>query len=113
LQEDRQELSGKCLRVWQAVKATFAAPDNTELASARDHVNARDVCELFLELPDKTYYAQYYHLIKRPIAMNVILRRIQALEYEEMRQFHQDFSLLFSNAFEYNADGIQLFDIYV
>lgn len=106
-------MSRKCLRVWQAVKSTFVGPDHTEVLNARDQANARNVCELFLELPDKTFYVEYYLLIKKPIAMNVILRKIQSLEYDAMRQFHQDFCLMFSNAFQYNADGIGVFEYFI
>jgi hypothetical protein len=91
--EERKIMNEKCLTICKEVKDTW--------------INGRLISELFIDLPDKTLYQHYFLLIKKPISINIILRKLQYCEYENARQFHNDFSLLFSNAFEYNADGMR------
>ncbi|KAI8907997.1 SNF2 family N-terminal domain-containing protein [Gorgonomyces haynaldii] len=61
--------------------------------------------ELFWSLPDKTTYADYYVIIKDPIAMDMIKARINSAYYKSVDQFKQDFDLMFSNAQTYNQEG--------
>ncbi|KAL1920244.1 uncharacterized protein VTP21DRAFT_1390 [Calcarisporiella thermophila] len=65
----------------------------------------RKRCELFLELPSKKIYPQYYVIIQRPIAMDIINRRIHSPYYKTIAQFRDDFHLMFNNARTFNEEG--------
>ncbi|ORY08109.1 hypothetical protein K493DRAFT_343669 [Basidiobolus meristosporus CBS 931.73] len=65
----------------------------------------RQRCLLFLELPSKKMYPQYYTMIKQPIAMDIIRKRMKANHYRDLNQFRDDFHLMFSNARTFNEEG--------
>ncbi|KAJ1764763.1 ATP-dependent DNA helicase Snf21 [Coemansia sp. RSA 1843] len=62
-------------------------------------------CDLFLELPSKRDYPDYYVIIRRPIAMKAIRRNVKAHRYASVRDFHRDWLLMFNNARTYNEEG--------
>jgi ATP-dependent helicase STH1/SNF2 len=62
-------------------------------------------CELFLELPSKVDFADYYQIITNPIALDMIERRINSPYYKSMDEFVADFKLMCSNARTYNVEG--------
>ncbi|WLF77488.1 hypothetical protein PVL30_001206 [Lodderomyces elongisporus] len=57
----------------------------------------------FIKLPSKKFYPDYYHLIKRPVSVNEIQKRVN-LRYtgESTSEFLDDFKLLWENAATYN-----------
>lgn len=61
--------------------------------------------ELFLQLPSKRLYPDYYVLIKNPIACDVIQKRIGNNTYQMLAEFKADFKLMFDNARVYNEEG--------
>lgn len=61
----------------------------------------RQVAELFLDLPDKEEYPDYYTLITSPIALNDMRKK----NYQGARQFITDMVLLVNNAQTYNLSG--------
>ncbi|KAK9721803.1 ATP-dependent DNA helicase Snf21 [Basidiobolus ranarum] len=60
---------------------------------------------LFMELPSKKIYPQYYSMISQPIAMNIIKKRMRSGYYSNVRQFRDDFNLMFKNAQTFNQEG--------
>lgn len=80
-------------------------------------------CELFKELPDKKVsntailpsstmayiasqlYPDYYEIIKQPIAMSTIRKRITSNYYKSAVDFREDWRLMFNNARTYNQEG--------
>jgi len=70
----------------------------------------RIVCSLFVKLPSRKAYPDYYEVIKKPIDMNKINERIQSNYYQNSEQFELDCKLLFSNAQEYNIPGSQIYE---
>jgi ATP-dependent helicase STH1/SNF2 len=60
---------------------------------------------IFLELPDRTDYADYYETIKEPISLDIILQRINSPFYSTWQECAQDFYLMFKNAMTYNEEG--------
>ncbi|KAI8142952.1 SNF2 family N-terminal domain-containing protein [Fennellomyces sp. T-0311] len=65
----------------------------------------RDRCDLFMDLVAKKDYPLYYKLIKRPISMNMINKRIHSPHYRTIEQFRDDFQLMFDNARTFNEEG--------
>jgi hypothetical protein len=65
---------------------------------------------LFLELPDRNAYADYYKLIANPIAMDMIAHRINSPYYTSLQAFAQDFTTMFKNAMTYNVEGSEVYE---
>jgi ATP-dependent helicase STH1/SNF2 len=61
--------------------------------------------EIFLELPDKKQYPDYYKKIKSPIACEIIENRIKTNQYQSIDEFRADVKLMFDNARKYNVAG--------
>ncbi|KAF9351838.1 hypothetical protein BGX26_010223 [Mortierella sp. AD094] len=62
-------------------------------------------CELFLQLPSKKEYPEYYQIIVRPIAMDIIKKRMRSTYYKTPVQFREDFHQMFQNARIFNLEG--------
>ncbi|KAI9261409.1 SNF2 family N-terminal domain-containing protein [Phascolomyces articulosus] len=65
----------------------------------------RERIELFMDLVSKRDYPIYYKLIKKPISMNMIKKRIHSPYYKTIDQFRDDFKLMFDNARTFNEEG--------
>jgi ATP-dependent helicase STH1/SNF2 len=65
----------------------------------------RHRCELFLHLPSKKEYPEYYQIIQRPIAMDIIKKRMRSSHYKTPSQFREDFHQMFQNARTFNLEG--------
>ncbi|GAN06985.1 chromatin structure-remodeling complex subunit snf2 [Mucor ambiguus] len=70
----------------------------------------RKRCELFMDLVDKRDYPDYYTLIKNPISMNMIRRRMHSFYYEDIHKFRNDFSAMFENARIFNEEGSAVYE---
>lgn len=67
--------------------------------------DGRDRSEIFMELPDKREYRDYYAIIKRPISLEMIRKRIQGNHYTSLQGFKEDFRTIWENARTYNEEG--------
>ncbi|XP_021551442.1 bromodomain adjacent to zinc finger domain protein 1A isoform X2 [Neomonachus schauinslandi] len=56
----------------------------------------------FLRLVSKIQVPDYYDIIKKPIALNIIREKVNKCEYKLASEFIDDIELMFSNCFEYN-----------
>ncbi|KHJ35391.1 putative snf2-family atp dependent chromatin remodeling factor snf21 [Erysiphe necator] len=63
----------------------------------------------FINLPSKKDFYDYYNIIKQPIAMKQIQRKIKKEEYSSLNDLKQDIKLLCSNAKTYNEDGSMIY----
>lgn len=70
----------------------------------------RVVSELFMDLPDRKHYADYYQLIKQPICLNDIRQRILSNQYTSIHDMHRDVALMVSNAQQYNQEGSMVYN---
>ncbi|KAJ3335051.1 hypothetical protein HDU91_002381, partial [Kappamyces sp. JEL0680] len=66
--------------------------------------------EIFLELPDRQIYSDYYHVITNPIALDMIQHRINSPYYTSPQACAQDFQLMFRNAMTYNQEGSDVYN---
>jgi ATP-dependent helicase STH1/SNF2 len=80
-----------------------------EEESTEPGVPNRGIIDPFLDLPPKLDYPDYYQLIKNPICMKQIETKINKKQYQNLRQFRADISLLCSNCRQYNEDGSILY----
>ena len=67
----------------------------------------QDVAWVFYELPDKSYdfAPAYYQMIKRPVSLMQIQRKMKAAGYVDADDFDSDMQLLFKNCFTFNPPG--------
>jgi len=69
----------------------------------------RQLSLIFLKLPSKHEYPDYYDIIKRPIDLEKISSKIRNNAYETLEDAVADFSLVFDNASKYNEPDSQIY----
>lgn len=69
----------------------------------------RLIIDPFMKLVPKSQYPDYYMIIKQPISMDMIKKKINKEEYSNLRDFRNDIELLCSNARTYNEDTSLIF----
>ncbi|KAJ3249562.1 hypothetical protein HDU78_000089 [Chytriomyces hyalinus] len=91
------EVKGVLLKLTTAVRQ-YMAPDGRNLAA------------LFLSLPSKTMYPDYYVLIKHPIALNIMQAKINGLKYSSVADLKAEMKLMVDNAKTYNAPNSLIYE---
>ncbi|KAF2004396.1 hypothetical protein P154DRAFT_458958 [Amniculicola lignicola CBS 123094] len=91
------------------VNEVYEALNDLEEESTDDDIPNRGIIDPFIELPDKYDYPDYYQLIKSPICMNQVKRKINRKEYQSLKQFRQDIGTLCNNCRQYNEDTSLLY----
>lgn len=74
-----------------------------------DGPRTRGIIDPFIKLVPKSQYPDYYYIIKQPIAMDMIKKKINKEEYSSLREFRNDIRLLCNNARTYNEDTSSIF----
>ncbi|KAJ2599291.1 ATP-dependent DNA helicase Snf21 [Coemansia sp. RSA 1721] len=92
-------------RLEEIFEASFAAVE-----ACVDPEYGRRRCDLFLELPSRRDYPDYYVIIRQPIAMKNIRRNAKAHKYVRVADFHRDWKLMFNNARTYNEEGSMVYE---
>eukprot|EP00124_Ichthyophonus_hoferi_P005332 Ihof_evm1s747 gene=Ihof_evmTU1s747 len=69
-----------------------------------------DVCELFLDPPDRSEYPDYYITILNPMALNMIHDKIAAGKYTSIDEMEGDVDLMVTNAKTYNEEESEVYD---
>jgi hypothetical protein len=80
----------------QAIVSAFTA-----VRESVDYSGARRA-DLFMKLPSKTDYPDYYDVIKQPMSLSEIAKRIESGQYVKADEFLGDMRLMFDNARTYN-----------
>ena len=65
----------------------------------------RRLSDLFMVKPSRKLYPDYYVLIKNPIALDIVKKRVFSKTYSQIREMLEDIHLMFSNARIYNEEG--------
>ncbi|KAE8382061.1 SNF2 family N-terminal domain-containing protein [Aspergillus bertholletiae] len=78
-------------------------------SDSEDGPVTRSIIEPFMKPPPKSQYPDYYMIIQSPIAMEMIRKKINRDEYQNLKDFRNDIHLLCQNARTYNEDGSILF----
>lgn len=71
----------------------------------KDPSTKRRLCEVFLEKPTPEQFPDYYDLIKKPMAINDILRKCRGKLYADLQEFRDDWKIMFANAKKFNGEG--------
>ncbi|XP_025107191.1 protein polybromo-1-like isoform X11 [Pomacea canaliculata] len=72
-------------------------------------VNGRMLRNIFMGLPSRKDYPDYYQVIMEPIDMTMIEAKIKADKYPNEQALLCDFELMFNNARHYNEEGSQVY----
>ncbi|TKA82412.1 hypothetical protein B0A49_00011 [Cryomyces minteri] len=80
-----------------------------EEPSNSEGIQPRGIIDPFIELPPRNLYPDYYELIKKPICMEQIQKKINKKEYHNLKQFRNDIGLLCNNCRHYNEDSSILY----
>ncbi|KAJ2357646.1 ATP-dependent DNA helicase Snf21 [Coemansia sp. RSA 2618] len=75
-----------------------------------DAEHGRRHCDLFLELPSKRNYPDYYVIVRQPIAIKTIRHKAKAHRYATVVDFYNDWKLMFDNARLYNKEDSIVYD---
>ncbi|EPY50243.1 ATP-dependent DNA helicase Snf21 [Schizosaccharomyces cryophilus OY26] len=67
--------------------------------------HGRPINSMFLEVPSKKLYPDYYLIIKTPIALDSIRKHINGTYYKSLDAMVSDFMTMFNNARTYNEEG--------
>ncbi|CAE1320778.1 PBRM1 [Acanthosepion pharaonis] len=86
-------------RLWMLYKSVFDFCDS----------NGRYLREIFMTLPLKRDYPDYYRVIMEPIDMTTIENKIKCEKYVSELKLISDFELMFSNARHYNEEDSQVY----
>lgn len=78
-------------------------------SDSEDGPVTRAIIEPFMKPPPKSQYPDYYMIIQNPIAMDMIKKKINREDYQNLRDFRNDIGLLCQNARTYNEDSSILF----
>lgn len=65
---------------------------------------------MFLTLPERKEYPDYYRVIPNPIDMETIYSKIQAGQYTVEEDFIHDFETMFQNARHFNEEGSEIYE---
>ncbi|KAF5099963.1 hypothetical protein D0Z00_001443 [Geotrichum galactomycetum] len=72
--------------------------------------NGRNRADLFITLPERRLYPDYYQLIKKPVALDTIRRKLDKGIYRSFDTVRRDALQLCENAFTYNQAGSQVYE---
>ncbi|XP_028164939.1 protein polybromo-1 [Ostrinia furnacalis] len=75
----------------------------------RDPKANRQLALIFMKLPNKIEYPDYYELIKNPIDMEKIAHKLKNNGYSSVNELASDFILMFDNACKYNEPDSQIY----
>jgi hypothetical protein len=64
------------------------------------------ICSPFVELVDpvRDYAPEYFDIIKEPMALNEVKRKLTANEYDTVQAWERDVNLIWKNAKTYNGE---------
>lgn len=79
------------------------------LVEYRDPQTGRIIISIFMCLPSRKDFPEYFEIIQRPISMYEIRKRIENGHYESEEPCLNDFRLMFNNCRTFNEDGSMIF----
>ncbi|KAJ5099760.1 hypothetical protein N7532_006761 [Penicillium argentinense] len=80
-----------------------------ESSDSEEGPMVRAIIDPFMKPPPRSQYPDYYMIIKNPIAVDTIEKKIKRDDYQSLKEFRDDIHLLCQNARTYNEDGSLLF----
>lgn len=83
-----------------------------EILAGINELEAEDghhVSDIFLKLPSKKLYADYYQIIKKPTSLNQIRKHLLQERYERIEDVFEQLRLMCLNAKTYNEEGLWVY----
>ncbi|WVQ63277.1 uncharacterized protein L199_001428 [Kwoniella botswanensis] len=77
-------------------------------ARAKDG-SGREIAGIFLQLPPRRDFPDYYRTIRNPISLEEIESKQVGRRYESFQEFVDDIDLMCQNGMEYNEDGSEVY----
>ena len=102
---ERDALQASLERVFETIE-NLTDP----LGADPEDQSARDVAGVFVNLPPRANWPDYYQIIMEPIALEQIEKKMKRREYQGMNGFASDVKLMVRNAKTYNDDGSQIYN---
>ncbi|PCH33194.1 hypothetical protein WOLCODRAFT_93094 [Wolfiporia cocos MD-104 SS10] len=78
------------------------------LLSATSRNSKRRIADMFLELPDRESWPEYYEVIPEPRCLHGIQADLAKNKYKDARDVFKDLELVFLNALYYNEEASQI-----
>lgn len=81
---------------------------NTLFAEMREQVDETDghpLTSIFEKLPSKKEYPDYYAVIEKPVALDIIIRNAKKGNYKSLDDVKRDLQQMYNNARFYNEEG--------
>ena len=72
-------------------------------------LKGRQLATIFLKLPSKMEYPDYYEVIKKPIDLDKIGQKVKASHYENLEELLADIARMCDNACRYNEPDSQIY----
>merc|ERR1719232_1874604 len=72
--------------------------------------DGRILSEPFYKLPSRKELPDYYEVIRKPVDIAKIQKRIEEEHYDDMDALEKDFALMCKNTQQYNEDGSLIFE---
>merc|ERR1712029_778384 len=81
-----------------------------EVVMQYEDSDGRVLSEPFYKLPSRKELPDYYEVIRKPVDIAKIQKRIDEDNYEDMDALEKDFMLMCKNTQQYNEDGSLIFE---
>ncbi|KAL7016182.1 hypothetical protein ACKWTF_009954 [Chironomus riparius] len=75
----------------------------------KDPKSNRQVATIFMKLPSKMEYPDYYEIISKPIDLEKIGNKLRMQQYDSVDELSADLMLMFENACKYNEPDSQIY----
>merc|ERR1712098_128336 len=81
-----------------------------EVVMQYEDSDGRILSEPFVKLPTRKELPDYYEIIRKPVDITKIQKRIDEDNYDDMNGVEKDFMLMCKNTQQYNEDGSLIFE---
>jgi ATP-dependent helicase STH1/SNF2 len=105
----RATLQNSLRNVYDALMNLESASDSGSSDDDEEGGGARLIIGPFVGLPSKKEFPDYYMIIKEPISMKMIEKKIKKEEYSSLADLRRDIQQLCFNAKTYNEDGSMIY----
>ncbi|XP_058063027.1 protein polybromo-1 [Anopheles bellator] len=103
-------------KIIKPIRKNNSTPLETKLKQMYDTIREyrepkqnRQLSFIFMKLPSKSEYPDYYDIIKSPIDIEKIEKKLRQQIYESVEDMATDFMLMFENACKYNEPDSQIY----
>ncbi|CAK7893406.1 nuclear protein Sth1p/NPS1 [[Candida] anglica] len=76
-----------------------------ELCNLKAESDGHNISDIFLDLPAKKHYPDYYQIIKNPVSINQLKRKLKQDKIESIDQLLDELRTMCTNAKTYNEEG--------